>query len=75
MNMVEIQSSVDEIDRQELHIYVVDCTLHVENDGAAYRVYSASGKAVYAGNVATLSLAPGVYVVCTENDVQKVLVK
>lgn len=75
MNMVEIQSSVDEIDRQELHIYVVDCTLHVENDGAAYRVYSASGKAVYAGNAATLSLAPGVYVVCTENDVQKVLVK
>lgn len=75
MNMVEIQSSVDEIDRQELHVYVVDRTLHVENDGAAYRVYSASGKAVYAGNATTLSLAPGVYVVCTENDVQKVLVK
>lgn len=75
MNVVEIQSSVDEIDSLELHIYVVDRTLHVENDGAAYRVYSASGKAVYAGNATTLSLAPGVYVVCTDNDVQKVLVK
>lgn len=75
MNVVEIQSSVDEIDSQGLHIYVVDRTLYVENDGAAYRVYSASGKAVYAGNATTLPLAPGVYVVCTDNNVQKILVK
>lgn len=57
-------------------IYVIDRTLHVENAGEAYRVYTAAGQLVYAGNDTAVSLSDaGVYVVRIKERTQKVVVK
>ncbi|WP_366944475.1 leucine-rich repeat protein [uncultured Barnesiella sp.] len=57
-------------------IYVKNRTLYVENVEGDYRVYTTTGQLVYAGHATTVSLADaGVYVVCTSDSSQKVVVK
>ena len=77
MNILESSGSdVKEMADCEMHIYVVDRTLHVENNEGAYQVYTAAGQLVYTGRDTTVSLIEaGVYIVLTEDRAQKVVVK
>lgn len=75
-NIVEMPSSIESISDSNMHIYVVDRTLHVENNEEAYQVYTAAGQLVYTGRDTTVSLIEaGVYIVLTEDRAQKVVVK
>ncbi len=69
-------TGIAEVAGQDKHIYVVDRTLHVENNEGAYQVYTAAGQLVYTGRDTTVSLIEaGVYIVLTEDGAQKVVVK
>ena len=69
-------TGIVEVAGQDKHIYVVDRTLHVENNEGAYQVYTAAGQLVYTGRDTTVSLIEaGVYIVLTEDGAQKVVVK
>lgn len=71
-----ISTDITEISGKSSHIYVVDRTLHVENNEGAYQVYTAAGQLVYTGRDTTVSLIEaGVYIVLTEDGAQKVVVK
>ena len=75
-NIVEMPSSIESISDSNMHIYVVDRTLHVENNEGAYQVYTAAGQLVYTGRDTTVSLIEaGVYIVLMEDGAQKVVVK
>lgn len=76
MNILESSGSdVKEMADCEMHVYVVDRTLYVENAGPSYRVYTAAGQLVYAGSDTAVPLDAGVYLVCTMSQTQKVMVK
>ena len=69
-------TGIVEVAGQDKHIYVVDRTLHVENNEGAYQVYTAAGQLVYTGRDTTVSLIEaGVYIVLMEDGAQKVVVK
>ena len=75
-NIQEMESSVETVLDSEARIYVENHTLHVENVDGDYRVYTITGRLVYAGHAATVQLADaGVYVVRTNSLSQKVIVK
>ena len=46
-------TGIVEVAGQDKHIYVVDRTLHVENNEGAYQVYTAAGQLVYTGRDTT----------------------
>ena len=69
-------SAVETLENGERGIYATGRTLHVENGGESYRVYTAAGRLVYTGNDSRVTLsAPGMYIVHTGDRSQKVAVK
>ena len=69
-------SAVETLEKGERGIYATGRTLHVENGGKSYRVYTAAGRLVYTGNDSSVTLsAPGMYIVRTSDRSQKVAVK
>lgn len=69
-------SAVETLEKGERGIYATGRTLHVENGGESYRVYTAAGRLVYTGNDSSVTLsAPGMYIVHTGDRSQKVAVK
>ena len=69
-------SAVETLENGERGIYATGRTLHVENGGESYRVYTAAGRLVYTGNDSSVTLsAPGMYIVRTGDRSQKVAVK
>ena len=69
-------SAVETLGNGERGIYATGRTLHVENGGESYRVYTAAGRLVYTGNDSSVTLsAPGMYIVHTGDRSQKVAVK
>ena len=69
-------SAVETLENGERGIYATGRTLHVENGGESYRVYTAAGRLVYTGNDSSVTLsAPGMYIVHTGDRSQKVAVK
>ena len=69
-------SAVETLENEERGIYATGRTLHVENGGESYRVYTAAGRLVYTGNDSSVTLsAPGMYIVRTSDRSQKVAVK
>ena len=69
-------SAVETLGNGERGIYATGRTLHVENGGEYYRVYTAAGRLVYTGNDSSVTLsAPGMYIVHTGDRSQKVAVK
>ena len=69
-------SAVETLGNGERGIYATGRTLHVENGGESYRVYTAAGRLVYTGNDSSVTLsAPGMYIVRTGDRSQKVAVK
>ena len=69
-------SAVETLENGERGIYATGRTLHVENGGEYYRVYTAAGRLVYTGNDSSVTLsAPGMYIVHTGDRSQKVAVK
>ena len=69
-------SAVETLENGERGIYATGRTLHVENGGEYYRVYTAAGRLVYTGNDSSVTLsAPGMYIVRTRDRSQKVAVK
>ena len=69
-------SAVETLGNGERGIYATGRTLHVENGGEYYRVYTAAGRLVYTGNDSSVTLsAPGMYIVRTGDRSQKVAVK
>ena len=69
-------SAVETLENGERGIYATGRTLHVENGGESYRVYTAAGRLVYTGNDSSVTLsAPGMYIVRTSDRSQKVAVK
>ena len=69
-------SAVETLENGERGIYATGRTLHVENGGEYYRVYTAAGRLVYTGNDSSVTLsAPGMYIVRTGDRSQKVAVK
>ena len=71
-----VGSAVETLENGERGIYATGRTLHVENGGESYRVYTAAGRLVYTGNDSSVTLsAPGMYIVHTGDRSQKVAVK
>ena len=71
-----VGSAVETLENGERGIYATGRTLHVENGGESYRVYTAAGRLVYTGNDSSVTLsAPGMYIVRTSDRSQKVAVK
>ena len=71
-----VGSAVETLENGERGIYATGRTLHVENGGEYYRVYTAAGRLVYTGNDSSVTLsAPGMYIVHTGDRSQKVAVK
>ena len=69
-------SAVETLENGERGIYATGRTLHVENGGESYRVYTAAGRLVYTGNDSSVTLsAPGMYIMRTGDRSQKVAVK
>ena len=69
-------SAVETLENGERGIYATGRTLHVENGGESYRVYTAAGRLVYTGNDSSVTLStPGMYIVRTGDRSQKVAVK
>ena len=76
-NIVEsIDSRVEALQDEKARIYMVDNTLHVENSGKVYQVYTLAGQLVYTGNGTTVPLTnTGVYIVHMGDYIQKVIVR
>ena len=71
-----VGSAVETLENGERGIYATGRTLHAENGGESYRVYTAAGRLVYTGNDSSVTLsAPGMYIVRTGDRSQKVAVK
>ena len=76
-NIVEsIDSRVEALQDENIHVYTVDNSLHVENGGEVYQVYTLAGQLVYTGNNSIIPLEnPGIYIVRTGKRSQKVIVR
>lgn len=76
-NIVEsIDSRVEALQDENICVYTVDNTLHVENGGKVYQVYTLAGQLVYTGNNSIIPLDnPGIYIVRTGKRSQKVIVR
>ena len=76
-NIVEsIDSRVEALQDENIRVYTVDNTLHVENGGKIYQVYTLAGQLVYTGNGTTVPLTnTGVYIVHMGDYIQKVIVR
>ena len=76
-NIVEsIDSRVEALQDEKTRVYMVGNTLHVENGGNVYQVYTLTGQPVYTGDDTTMQLdCPGIYIVCTGKRSQKVIVR
>ena len=76
-NIMEgLPSGVEPVGGNDMRIYAVGCTLYVENTGGDYRVYTATGQLVYAGDESMVLLpGAGVYIVCAGDRSQRVLVE
>ena len=76
-NIVEsIDSRVEALQDEKTRVYMVGNTLHVENGGKVYQVYTLAGQPVYTGDDTTMQLdCPGIYIVCTGKRSQKVIVR
>ena len=76
-NIVEsIDSRVEALQDENIRVYTVDNSLHVENGGEVYQVYTLAGQLVYTGNDSIIPLDnPGIYIVRTGERPQKVIVR
>ncbi len=76
-NIVEsIDSRVETLQDENIRVYTVDNSLHVENGGEVYQVYTLAGQLVYTGNDSIIPLDnPGIYIVRTGERSQKVIVR
>lgn len=75
-NIMESPTSVESVDNNDMRVYAAGHTLYVEHVDEAYRVYTAMGQLVYAGDESTVLLpGAGLYIVCAGNRSQKVWVK
>ena len=76
-NIVEsLDSRVEALQDENARVYTVGNTLHVENGGKVYQVYTLAGQLVYTGNDTIIPLDnPGIYIVRTGERSQKVIVK
>ena len=76
-NIVEsIDSRVEALQDENIRVYTVDNSLHVENGGEVYQVYTLAGQLVYTGNDSIIPLDnPGIYIVRTGERSQKVIVR
>lgn len=74
--MEGLPSGVEPVGGNDMRIYAVGRTLYVENTGGDYRVYTATGQLVYAGDESMVLLpGAGVYIVCAGDRSQRVLVE
>lgn len=75
-NIMESPTGVESVDNNDMRVYAAGHTLYVEHVDEAYRVYTAMGQLVYAGDESTVLLpGAGLYIVCAGNRSQKVWVK
>ena len=76
-NIVEsIDSRVKALQDENARVYMVGNTLHIENGGKGYQVYTLAGQLVYTGNGTTVPLTnTGIYIVHMEDFIQKVIVR
>ena len=56
-----------------VEIYTQNGTLHLEGLTAEYQIYNMSGQMVYSGNVSTLDLAKGIYIIRIADKSQKIV--
>ena len=56
-----------------VEIYTQNGTLHLEGLTADYQIYNMSGQMVYSGNVSTLDLAKGIYIIRIADKSQKIV--
>ena len=76
-NIVEsLDSHVEALQDENARVYTVGNTLHVENGGKVYQVYTRAGQLVYTGNGTTVPLTnTGIYIVYMGDYIQKVIVR
>ena len=76
-NIVEsIDSRVEALQDENARVYMVGNTLHVENGGKVYQIYTLAGQLVYTGNDTTVPLTnTGIYIVHMGDFIQKVIVR
>jgi hypothetical protein len=65
---------VDNVDESSVMIYVQNGMLYIEGVETDYNLFDASGRLVYIGRDAQLSLPRGVYVVAVAGEVEKVVI-
>ena len=64
---------VDNVDESSVMIYVQNGVFYVEGIDADYNVFDASGRLIYTGRDAQLSLPRGVYVIAIGGEVEKIV--
>ena len=67
------RTPVDNIDDSSVMIYVQNGMLYIEGVEIDYNVFDASGRLIYTGRDAQLSLPRGVYMIVMGNQIQKVV--
>ena len=65
---------VDNVDESSVMIYVQNGVIYVEGAETDYHVLDATGRLIYTGRDAVLSLPCGVYVVVVGDEVEKVVI-
>ena len=64
----------DNVDESSVIVYVQDGVIYIEGADADYNVFDASGRLIYTGRDAQLSLPRGVYVIAVGGEVEKVVI-
>ncbi|MBQ8722232.1 MAG: leucine-rich repeat protein [Paludibacteraceae bacterium] len=64
----------DNVDESSVIVYVQDGVFYIEGADADYNVFDASGRLIYSGRDAQLSLPRGVYVIVVGGEVEKVVI-
>ncbi|MBO5085610.1 MAG: hypothetical protein J6A44_03885, partial [Paludibacteraceae bacterium] len=63
----------DNVDESSVIVYVQDGVIYIEGADADYNVFDASGRLIYTGRDAQLSLPRGVYMIAVGGEVEKVV--
>lgn len=66
---------IDDVDSKQLMVYANNQMLFVEGANANYYVLDTSGKVVYCGESATITLPIGVYIVVFNDEIHKIVVR
>lgn len=70
-----ILTGIDEVSESMVRISAENGEIHVANATAAVEIFNIDGKRIYSGGDATISVAPGFYIVKTGKTSRKLLVK